>query len=488
MRTLTSIALWLDDRLHISQLFATTAGHKVPASSDSWFYVFGSGTLLCFVVQILTGICLAFVYIPAADQAWTSLIYLNDVQFLGWLLRSIHYWASNFMVAIMTAHMIQVFLFGAYKYPRELTWITGIFLMFCTLGMAFTGQVMRFDQDAYWGVGIGAAILGRVPFIGGQLVTLLLGGPIIAGDTLSRFFTLHVFIIPGLLLAFVGVHLRLVLTKGINEAPIPGKPVVKATYEAEYEEMVHKEGLRFVPDVIGKDLIFCSLVLIAILTFSLTLGPKGPSGPPDPTIIATMPLPDYYFLPAFAGLALLPPYTETVLLLLSPVLILVPLIALPFVFGSGEKSPRRRPGSILAVIAVMTGLFILAQLGLSSPWSPHMEAWSRDPLPTKYLRGRTPLEVQGALVLQNKQCRNCHQLGGEGGERGPALDSVATRLTSDQLVRQVIQGGGNMPAYGKNLRPAEVTALVGFLTTLRPENQSPARDFAAPVPTQPSGR
>src|SRR5262245_5486024 len=194
---LKKIALWIDDRLHVCKLHASTAGHCVPASAESWFYVFGSGTLLCFILQIATGICLAFVYVPSANEAYTSLEYLNYKQHLGWFIRGMHNWGSNFMVGIMLLHMTQVFLFGAYKYPRELTWISGVVLLLCTLGMAFTGQIMRFDQDAYWGLGIGAAMMGRVPLIGPNIVHLMLGGPIIAGETLSRFFTLHVFIIPG---------------------------------------------------------------------------------------------------------------------------------------------------------------------------------------------------------------------------------------------------------------------------------------------------
>ena len=213
---LRKIALWIDDRLHVSKLFESTAGHTVPASAGSWFYVFGSGTLLCFVLQIVTGICLAFVYVPSANEAYTTLEYLNYQQPLGWYLRALHYWGSNFMVSIMAIHMAQVFLFGAFKYPRELTWISGCVLLLLTLGMAFTGQIMRFDQDAYWGLGIGAAIMGRAPVIGPNLVHLVLGGPIIAGETLSRFFTLHVFVIPGLLIALISLHLRLVLAKGIN--------------------------------------------------------------------------------------------------------------------------------------------------------------------------------------------------------------------------------------------------------------------------------
>ena len=134
---------------------------------------------------------------------------------------------------------------------------------------------------------------------------------------------------------------------------------------------------------------------------------------------------------------------------------------------------------------VFLTLGTLIYLGTYAPWSPHMEAWSGAPTPVQYVQGRSPLELQGALVLQNKQCRNCHSLGGEGGLRGPALDGVATRLTRDQLVRQVIQGGGNMPGYGKNLTPPEVTALVAFMQTLRPANEPVARD--ATVPATPGG-
>jgi ubiquinol-cytochrome c reductase cytochrome b subunit len=152
---------------------------------------------------------------------------------------------------------------------------------------------------------------------------------------------------------------------------------------------------------------------------------------------------------------------------------------------AGEKSWRRRPVSVLSVILIVLVVTTLATLGVRSPWSPIMDAGTALATPVAYVQGRTPLQLQGALVVQNKQCRNCHSLGGEGGSRGPALDGVATRLTRDQLIRQVIQGGGNMPAYGTNLTPAEVNALVAFLETLRPVNQSPAR---APVTARPATR
>jgi ubiquinol-cytochrome c reductase cytochrome b subunit len=476
------IALWIDDRVHVSKLYASTAGHSVPRNAESWFYVFGSGTLLCFILQIVTGICLAFVYAPSANEAYSSLEYLNYHQQLGWLLRAMHNWGSNFMLAIMILHLAQVFLFGAFKYPREMTWISGVVLLLCTLGMAFTGQVLRFDQDAYWGLGIGAAMMGRVPLIGADLVNFVLAGPIIAGETLSRFFTLHVFVIPGTIIALVSLHLRLVLTKGINEYPVPGKPVVKETYQQEYESLIKKDGVPFFPKAISKDLIFSGVVMLGILGCALYFGPEGPHGVPDPTQINTVPKPDFFFLWLYAVLALLPDYMETVLILTVPVVAIGLLFLLPFISGTGEKSARRRPVAVLSVVIIFLSLGTLNYLGTFSPWSPQMLAWTAEPTPIKFVEGRTPLERQGALVLQNKQCRNCHSIGGSGGLRGPALDGVATRLTGDQLTRQVIQGGGNMPAYGKNLSPAEVAALVAFMRTLHGPNEQPAQDSTSPAP------
>jgi len=414
--------------------------------------------------------------VPSAGQAYTSLEYLNYQQQLGWFLRAMHNWGSNFMVGIMLAHLIQVYLFGAFKYPRELTWMSGVVLLFCTLGMAFTGQVLRFDQDAYWGLGIGAAMAGRVPVMGPAIVHMMLGGPIIAGETLSRFFTLHVFVIPGTILAIVSLHLRLVLSKGINEYPVPGKLVKKETYAEEYEALLKKTGVPLFPKAISKDVIFSGLVLLGIVFCAAYFGPEGPRGIPDPTQIDTAPKPDFFFLWLYGVLSLMPDYMETVVMLTAPFVVIAILFAVPFLSNTGEKSPRRRPVAVLSVLLILIVLGAFNYLGTYAPWSPKMEAWSSAVTPTKYLEGRTPLERQGLLVFHNKQCINCHGVGGEGGLRGPALDNVATRLTGDQLVRQVIQGSGNMPAYGKNLSPAEVAALVSFMQTLHTSTEVPARD------------
>src|ERR1700758_301079 len=256
MELIKQIGQWFDQRLQLAAPIRESAEHPVPRNTASWFYVFGSAALVIFLLQVVTGILLALIYVPSAGEAWSSLQALNHDVTLGWFIRAMHGWGSNFMVAIVLIHMAQVFLFGAYKFPRELTWILGVFLLLMTLGMAFSGQVLRFDQDAYWGLGIGASIASRVPVIGPLAVRLMLGGPIIAGATLSRFFALHVFVIPGMLIGFVSLHLLLVLKLGINEWPMPGRVVRRSTYVREYHELVRKDGMPFVPDAVWKDMFF----------------------------------------------------------------------------------------------------------------------------------------------------------------------------------------------------------------------------------------
>jgi ubiquinol-cytochrome c reductase cytochrome b subunit len=493
MRLIKQIYEWLDFRLRLGKPVQEIMAHRVPRNTASWAYVFGSGSLTLMILQFVTGICLAFVYVPSADQAWNSLQTLNHSQGFGWIIRGMHGWGSNLMVGMVILHMVQVFLFGAYKFPRELTWIIGIFLLLMTLGMAFTGQVLRWDQDSYWGLGIGAAIVGRVPIIGPNLVQLMLGGPIIAGETLSRFFTVHVFIIPGALIAFVGVHLMMVLKLGINEWPAPGRLVKRETYIKEYHELTQKDGVPFVPDAFKKDLFFSGIMILTVVVLAIFSGPFGPKGQPDPTVVEAVPVPDFFFLWLYAALALLPPEMETFLLMVGPVVGIAFLIALPLLSGTGEKSWLRRPIGVLTVGIVLVSLAAFTYLGIYAPWSPVMNAWTNAPVPAQFLTGRSPLERQGAIVLQAKQCRNCHALGGLGGERGPALDRIATRLTGDELIRQVLQGGGNMPAYGNNLSPAETTALVAFLKTCRPANERPAVDasgegLAPQAAAAPAGR
>jgi ubiquinol-cytochrome c reductase cytochrome b subunit len=293
---------------------------------------------------------------------------------------------------------------------------------------------------------------------------------------LSRFFALHVFIIPAALVFFLGVHLWLVLKCGISAPPVAGRSVDPRTYDAEYREELAR-GVPFLGDAMLKDIFFSSLAVIVVVALAAVLGPKGPSDPPDPTLPGANPRPEWPFLWLFALLALSPPAIETFIMLAFPAVLFGLLLLVPLVSGRGERAPSRRPVAVLAVIAIYTTLGTLTYQGTVAPWSPEMTAWSADAVPTTIVERSTPLELQGAAVLQYKNCRNCHALEGIGGRRGPDLTYVGARLTRDQLIDQISNGtpgGGNMPAYGRQMSPAEMTALVTLLVSLRPEGQPAA--------------
>jgi ubiquinol-cytochrome c reductase cytochrome b subunit len=479
MRLLIALGNWFDARLGVRATLMPMMMHPIPrgaAGPMGWWYVFGSASLTMLLIQILTGIGLALVYVPAADKAYNSLLYLDYHVTLGWFLRALHYYAGSGMMVLVLAHMTQVFLHGAYKYPRELTWVVGVVLLACTLGMFFTGQILRWDPDAYWGLAVGASMAGRVPVIGPWVVRQLLGGPVIGGDSLSRFFALHVFVVPGALLFFLAVHLWLVLKCGISTPPVPGEVVDPKTADAEYEKEL-KTGVPFLGDAVIKDGLFSALAVIVVVVLAAVLGPKGPTGPPDPTLSGANPRPEWPFLWLFALLSLSPPAAETFIILVFPLLVIGALFLVPFVNNRGERAPSRRPVSVLLVIVIYTALGALTFQGATSPWSPQMTAWSSEPVPQRMLQKATPLQLQGAALFQSKNCRNCHALDDIGGKRGPDLSTVGTRLTDAQLIDQISNGtpgGGNMPAYGQNISPAEMTALVDFLVSLRPPGALPA--------------
>jgi ubiquinol-cytochrome c reductase cytochrome b subunit len=482
-----AIGDWLSLRLGASGQPSDGREYRVPSSAISWSYVFGSATAVGLLLELMTGLCLALVYAPSADNAWQSLLYINYHQPIGWYLRALHYWGSNFLVALMIIHLLQVFVLGAYKFPRELTWITGVLLLLLTLLMALTGEVLRFDQESYWDLAIGFALVGRTPLIGGFLVHLLMGGPIIAGATLSRMFTMHVLLLPALILGLTGLHLLMAYRLGISEWPMPGRIVNRDTYLAGYRERLSRDGEPLIPNGLRNDLFFAAIIVLVLIVTAAILGPKGPNGVANPSIIRTRPHPDFYFLWMEALMGLLPSWLDAPFAFVVLPILVLGLIALPLISPTGERHILRRPLSMVIAIVALTVLAATTWLGTSDPWSPDMDAWSGTPTPVDYLKGRTPLEIQGAILIQSKQCRNCHSLGGAGGMRGPALDNTGTRLTRDELIRQILQGGGNMPAYGKALKPAEVNAIVAFLMTMHPANEPPAQNSARPAAVPASG-
>lgn len=470
-RLIVSTWLWLDDRLGLSDLMGPVLKHLVPRDAK-WWYVFGSATLVAFIVQVVTGVALAFSFVPSSSQAYDTLRFITNESPFGNFLRGLHYYGASAMVLMVGAHMAQTFLFGAYKYPREMSWSTGVLLLGFTLVMGFTGQLLRWDQTAAWSVVVAAQQAGRVPFIGNWLAQFILGGTTLGGATLSRFFAIHVFLIPGLMFAFIGLHVWLVLRHGISDPPVPGKPVNPATYKKEYHDELARTGVPFWPDGAWRDFVFGTAVVIGIAVLALAYGPPAIDRPPDPSILDADPRPDWYLLWYFAVLALIPAKVEGVVMILAPALIGVILLLAPILSSRGERHWSRRPWAIGVVLLSVLMIGSLWIAGAKAPWSPYFEA---EPLPASVVGATTGLVADGARTLHTRACLNCHRVQGLGGQRGPDLTFVGDRLSENDIILRIVNGGGNMPAYGNILRPAEIDGLVAFLKTRHRHLAPPGR-------------
>jgi ubiquinol-cytochrome c reductase cytochrome b subunit len=458
-RLIAGVWKWIDDRLGLSDLIGPVAKHLVPQDAR-WWYVFGSATLLAFLVQVITGVALSFSYVSSSSQAYETLQFITNQAPFGRFLRGMHYFGASAMVLMVGAHMAQTFLFGSYKFPREMNWTTGVLLLGFTLVMGFTGQLLRWDQTAAWSVIVAAEQAGRVPFIGNWLAQFILGGTTIGGATLSRFFAIHVFLMPALMFVFIGFHLILVLRHGIAEPPVAGKGVDPKTYRQEYEELMQKTGHPFWPDGAWRDFVFGTGLILAIALLAYFVGPPALDKPPDPSILKADPRPDWYLLWYFALMALIPPKLEGYVMVLGPAVIGILLLAAPMLNNRGERAPSRRPWSIAVVLlsVIMIGSLWIA--GAKSPWSPNFDP---QPLTEKVIGATSGPVFVGAKLFREKGCLNCHLITGHGGRRGPDLTYVGDRLTKDDMVIRIVNGGVNMPAYGKSLKPEELSDITAFL-------------------------
>jgi ubiquinol-cytochrome c reductase cytochrome b subunit len=449
---------WFDDRTGTSKLVGPVLSHPVPRGA-TWSYVFGSATLFAFIVQVVTGIALATAYVTSTGDAYDSLQFITHDTF-GYMLRGMHFYGASAMILMVGLHMIQVFLIGAYKFPREMNWLSGVVLLGITIGMGFTGQLLRWDDIAVWSVFVAASQAERAPLIGTQLSHFIIAGQQIGGATLSRFYAFHVFFIPALIFAVVALHLWLVLHHGVSEPPEAGRLVDPKTYRAWYRRYLEREGVPFWPDGAWRDIVVGVAMVVVIALLAWFWGPPQLGKPPDPSNIDAYPRPDWYLLWIFSAFALLPASIEDYVILIAPLIIGLMLVGLPFVAGRGERSPQRRPWAIGVVIIVVLMIGSLWLIGERAPWSPNFAA---QPLPAQSGTAASGQAQQGALLFHAKGCQFCHTFAGQGGQRGPDLTQVDDRLTTEQITIAILNGRTNMPAFAGILKPEEVNDLIAFL-------------------------
>ncbi len=213
----TNIGEWFDERIGWRRVWDAIFMRKIP--KVNWLYTLGSATLFVSINQIVTGILLTIYYVPTPDHAWDSVNYITTQVPAGWLIRGLHHYGASAMVLLAFLHMLRVIYLGAYKFPREVTWFTGVFLLLITIGFGFTGYLLPWDQKAFWGSTVGTRIAGTPPIIGDTVLRIVRGGEDLSAVTLARFFGVHVWVLPISLLILLAIHMYLVIRIGISAVP-----------------------------------------------------------------------------------------------------------------------------------------------------------------------------------------------------------------------------------------------------------------------------
>jgi quinol-cytochrome oxidoreductase complex cytochrome b subunit len=345
---------WLDSRYRLAPLMEALLHVEIPRSVRT--YYLGGITLFFFFVQTVTGILLALYYQPTPDVAYTSILFImNQVNF-GWLIRSVHAWSANLMILFCVLHLLRVFFQGAYKTPREITWVAGVLLLAVTLGFGFTGYLLPWDQRAFWATTVGSEIAGAVPLIGQQALILLRSGFEVTGSTLSRFFGVHVLVLPVTLLALLAVHLTLVHQQGLAD-PTGGmvgpEDESRARPPVKPESQAGKNLLPFFPNYL-LDEVIAWYVMLAVLIVLASLLPAGLEEPADPLHTPEHTKPEWYFLFLYQWLKLVP----RIVGVMAPIVAGLLLFLLPFMDRNPQVVPHKRPVAI--TIGAITLVIVIA--------------------------------------------------------------------------------------------------------------------------------
>ena len=465
---------WNDARTGLNTLLHHALDEPIPGGAKL-AYIFGSGLLFLFVSQIVTGVFLAMYYVPSADHAHTTVAYITKEVSGGSFLRSIHAYGSSAIVIVLLLHLIQTFTYGSYKGRRELLWLVGCILFALMLGMAFTGYLLPWDQKAYFATTVGTNIFSEVPVVGNGLKRLLRGGTEMGTLTLSRFFVLHVFLIPALIFFFVAQHIYLFRKAGA--AGPPKADPIHANLPTE----------TFYPKQLVMDMGFALLIVVVLGFFAshhpVNLGPKA-----DPSDTVFLPRPEWYYIPVFQYLKYWTPSTALIGILVIPGIVGLLLVGLPLFDRSLERRPWKRPVSVGAFAAVFIALgFFGAQSHREDLKSPGVaaqlqrqrheeEEFMKAPFePETVTTGvavplPNPAVSQGQALFVSQSCNACHGDAGIGGGIGPRLVGIGKKYDNakiEALLKNPTSAmtAGGMPA--STLKPEELDQLAAYLRSLQ---------------------
>ncbi len=468
---------WIEQRTGLISMTKDFLTEDVPGGASYW-YVFGSATLFAMIVQITTGIFLTFWYAPSAATAWesTRAIYLNP--FEHWVL-AMHYWGATAMIALVFLHLLQVAVFGAYKAPRELQWVVGVLLLLVTLVLGLTGYLLPWDMNAYFASQVSLNITGTAPIAGPFIQDLAQGGGVMGTETINRFFGLHVWLMPALLVLLVGAHLTIFRHNGPAGPPTEDRRGLKIG--------------RFWPDQMFMDTVVSFFVFLLILLLAFA-APPFLDQKADPTNALFQPYPAWYFLSLFGLLNLFPPQLDTVATIYIPTLFLLVVLLVPWIDRSLSRSLGSRRGilwGVFIVVALIAGLSVQSQLhimALQAAGPPSLNesqilaaqpAASSAPASAGAASPSSPAAasaVNGATVF-SQNCSTCHGAQGQGmpGAFPPLANNPFVTGSPAQVIATVLNGktgsitvngqnyNGTMPSWKSQLSPQQIAAVISYI-------------------------
>jgi ubiquinol-cytochrome c reductase cytochrome b subunit len=465
-KSLRRIIDWLEHRTGLESAIRNFLYEDIPASSG-WHQVIGSIALFSFMIQVVTGILLAFNYAPTPGEAYNSLKYIVEELTAGSLIRGLHHWGASLMIIIVALHMVQVFLYGAYKKPREATWMVGVILLLITLGFGLTGYLLPWDNRAYWGTVVTTQIAATAPIMGPYLTRLMGGEGSIGVVTFARFYALHVLLLPPLTMLLIAIHVYLVRKHGVAPAADDTAPRKKF-----FPEQVFK-------DTVG---IFVAFMILFIMAAAVRV-PLGKLA--DPTDTVYIPRPEWYFLFLFQMLKVFEGPLEVVGTIVLPTLAILALFLIPFV----DRGPMIRLGkrtfafAFVLLAAVGWGGLTMGAIA-TTPKSAEAEEGTA-PAVAGGWRRLTPVELAGVGYFRQQNCRICHAPAGEKGvgpdlTRMPAAHRNAAWMVPHFKQPSAMVPGSAMPPV--QLSTPQLNALAALLMKLDPTTEQgflAAPDFAA---------
>lgn len=439
----SKIYRWLDSRLRLQPIKQTLLDEPIPGGA-SWIYVFGSATLFLFVLQAITGMFLALYYAPTPDHAYDSIQFIEQEIAFGAFVRGLHHWGASLMVVAIGLHMLQTFLYGAYKPPREVMWMIGVVLLLITLGFAFTGYLLPWDQNAYWATQVGINMVGGVPVVGDFLVRVLRGGESLGALTLSRFFAVHILFLPALLIT--GIMLHLFVLRRVGPAGPWSDDRAKLGSETFAPRQVYMDAV----------VMLALFILAATLALTITFPLSDKANPSDTTFV---PVPEWYFLFYYQLLKYVHGPFEPLVTWMLPAAFILIVFFWPFIDRNPARNPSQRRVAMLAGGGFLVVVFGLMALSLRDLYAE---------------RRIDPSVAHGKALYGEYGCAGCHVIHGEGGAVGPDLSYVGdTRPDREWHYRhfkdpEEVVPGSTMPRFP--LAEKELYDLTSYMLSLKEDS------------------